>query len=133
MVVGYFHFETAGERDILGCEMKEVSGRPDPKHVEYVIRGTPELDGSRYDAPLHSPVEWFQPEDGEPRGCHGPQLFRLQLHQDSSYTSHIASDGGWRHRSAVERRRFSGPLGSLRTAEGGKSGVNAGMVILSGA
>jgi hypothetical protein len=29
----------------------------------------------------------------------------------------------WRDRSALERGRFGSPLGSLRTAEGGKSGV----------
>src|SRR5208337_464049 len=59
------------------------------------------------------------------RGCDCPQLFRLQFHQDSSYTSRIPSYGGWRFGSAVERRGFGCPLGSLRTAEGGKSGVNA--------
>jgi hypothetical protein len=28
-------------------------------------------------------------------GCYKAQLFRLQLHQDSSYTSHVASYGRW--------------------------------------
>ena len=32
----------------------------------------------------------------------------------------------WRHKSAVERGRFGCPLGILRTAEGGKSGVSNG-------
>jgi hypothetical protein len=60
---------------------------------------------------------------GESRGCHSAQLFLLQLHQDSSYTSHVPGDGRWCHRSAVERRGFGSPLGSLRATEGGKSGV----------
>ena len=50
-------------------------------------------------------------------------LFRLQFHQDSSYTSHVPSDGCWRDGSAVERRRPSCPQGSLRATEGGKSGI----------
>jgi hypothetical protein len=32
--------------------------------------------------------------------------------------------GRWRHGSALERSGFGDPLGSLRTAEGGKSGIN---------
>src|ERR1035437_1847621 len=55
-----------------------------------------------------------------------PKLFRLQLHQDSSYTSHVPGNGGWRDRSPVERRGLGCPLGSLRAAEGGKSGINVG-------
>src|SRR5580704_18153511 len=35
---------------------------------------------------LHPLVEWIQLETGEPRDCHGPQLFRVQFHQDSPYT-----------------------------------------------
>ena len=62
----------------------------------------------------------------ESRGGYGTQLFRLQLHQNSSYTSRVASYGRWRHGSALERRGPCSPLGSLRTAEGGKSGVNDG-------
>src|ERR1700685_2962462 len=60
----------------------------------------------------------------ESRRCHSAQLFLLQLYQDSSYTSHVPSHGRWRHRSALERRGFGCPLGSLLTAEGGKSSVN---------
>ena len=61
----------------------------------------------------HAPLQWFQPKAREPCRCYGPQLFCLQLHQDSSYTSHVSSDGRWRHRSAVERRGPGCPLGSL--------------------
>jgi len=57
------------------------------------------------------------------RGCNGTQLFRLQLHQDSSYTSRVPGNGYWRDRSVVERRRFGSPLGSLRAAKGGRSSV----------
>ncbi len=48
----------------------------------------------------------------------------LQLHQDSSYTSHVPGYGCWRDGSALERRGFGGPLGSLRATGGGNSGVN---------
>jgi len=51
-------------------------------------------------------------------------LFRLQLHHDSSYTSHVSGNGRWRDGSAVERRGSGSSLGSLRAAEGGKSGVS---------
>ena len=47
-----------------------------------------------YNEALHSLVEWIQPETGEPRRCHGPQLFRVQFYQDSPYTSHAPSYGG---------------------------------------
>ncbi len=49
----------------------------------------------------------------------------FEIHQDSSYTSHVPSHGRWRDGSAVERRGLGSPLGSIRTAEGGKSGANA--------
>jgi hypothetical protein len=87
-----------------------------------VIRGKAQLDGSRHNEALYALVERIQPQTGEPCYCHSPQLFRLQFHQDSSYTSHVPGDGGRRDRSAVERRGLSCPLGSLRAAEGGKSG-----------
>jgi hypothetical protein len=51
------------------------------------------------------------------------ERFRVQLHQHPSYTSHQSSDGGWRHRSAVERLRPGEAVGSLRTAEGAKHGM----------
>jgi hypothetical protein len=104
--------------------MKAVSGNPDPKHVSTSFVERQKLDGSHYDAPLHSPLEWFLAQTRESCGCDGAQLFRLQLHQNSSYTSRVFGYGRWRFGSAVERRRFGSPLGSLRTAEGGKSGVN---------
>jgi hypothetical protein len=56
--------------------------------------------------------------------CHGSQLFRLEFHQDSSYTSHVPGYGRWRHRSALERGGFGYRPGSLRAAEGGQSDVN---------
>jgi hypothetical protein len=59
------------------------------------------------------------------RSLASPKLFRLQLHQNPSYTSHVPSNGRRRRRSALECRRFGSPLGILRTAEGGKSGVAA--------
>ena len=55
---------------------------------------------------IHPSVEWIQPQARESRGYDRPELFRLQLHQDSSYTSHVPGYGRWRHRSAVECRRF---------------------------
>ncbi len=75
-------------------------------------------------ASLHPFVEWILSQTGEPCGRDRVKLLRLQLHQDSSYISYFCSNGCWCHRSAVERRRFGGSLGSLRTAEGGKSGMS---------
>ena len=49
----------------------------------------------------------------------GSRFFSLHLPQDSSYTSHVPGIGGWRHTSAVERRRLGSPLGVLRAAEHG--------------
>ena len=51
-----------------------------------------------------------------------PQVFCLQFHQVSSYTSHVSGDGRWRDGSTLERRGLGCPL-VLRAAEGGKSGV----------
>ena len=110
----------------IGCSTKDVSGNPDPKARFRLRCGASELDGSHYDAALHSPLEWLLAQTRESRGGYGTQLFRLQLHQNSSYTSRVASYGRWRHGSALERRGPCSPLGSLRTAEGGKSGVNDG-------
>jgi hypothetical protein len=39
------------------------------------------------------PVEWVLAQARESRGGDCPQLFRLQLHQDSSYTSHVPGHG----------------------------------------
>jgi|HubBroStandDraft_6_1064221.scaffolds.fasta_scaffold112413_3 hypothetical protein len=59
----------------------------------------------------------------------GSQLFRLQLHRDSSYTSHVPGEGRWRHGSFVERGGPGSPLGILRAAEGRKSRINEPMGI----
>ena len=45
------------------------------------------------------------------------------------YPSHAPGDGHWRDGSTLERRGFSGSLGNLRATEGGKSFVNARIVI----
>jgi ATP-dependent DNA ligase len=45
--------------------------------------------------------QWILPQAAESRGCYCPELFHLQLHQNSSYTSRVASNGGWRHRSPL--------------------------------
>ena len=74
-------------------------------------------------APLYAALEWIQPQARESCGCCCSQLFCLQLHQDSSYTADKPGYGRWRYGSAVERGRPSDPLGSLRTAEGGKSSM----------
>ncbi len=62
----------------------------------------------------------FLAEAAEPCGCDRPKLFRLQLHQNPSYTPHESSDGRWRNGSALERRGPCSPMGILRAAEGGK-------------
>jgi hypothetical protein len=51
--------------------------------------------------------------------------FAYNFIKNPSYTPHVPGNGRWRHRSALERGRFGGPLGILRTAEGGKSSVNS--------
>src|SRR6202522_2777374 len=83
-----------------------------------------ELDGTRYDAAIHTLEQRFFSQAGEPCRSHSLELLLLQFHQDSSYTSHVPRHGRWRYRSAVERRGLGCPLGSLRAVEGGKRGVN---------
>jgi hypothetical protein len=58
-----------------------------------VTRSASELDGSWHDEALFLPVEWILAETREPCRCYSLQLFRLQLHQDSSYTSHVPGNG----------------------------------------
>jgi hypothetical protein len=99
---------------------------PTPIDVKKVVVGYFHFETGWRHAPLHAPIERIFSQDGKPRSGDGPKLFCLQLHQDSSYTSHIPSDGCWRDGSAVERRGLGSPLGSLRTAEGGKSGMSEG-------
>jgi hypothetical protein len=48
--------------------------------------------------------------------------FAYNFIQDSPYTANEPGYGCWRDRSALERRGLGSPLGSLRAAEGGKSG-----------
>src|ERR1700687_3964201 len=110
----------------IGCSTKDVSGNPDPK-ARFRLRLWSVRIGRfalRCGATLASRMLLAQTR--ESRGGYGTQLFRLQLHQNSSYTSRVASYGRWRHGSALERRGPCSPLGSLQTAEGGKSGVNDG-------
>lgn len=52
-----------------------------------------------------------------------PQLFRLQFRQVSSYTSHVSGLVTGVTDRLLERRGLGCPLGVLRAAEGGKSGV----------
>ena len=61
--------------------------------------------------------------DGQPPSA-SPQLFRVQFHQDSPHAEDESGYGCWRDGSTLERREFGSPLGRLRAAEGGKSGVN---------
>jgi hypothetical protein len=67
-------------------------------------------------------LKWFQPRTREPRRCHGSKLFRLQLHQNPSYTSHVCSYARWRDRSAVSVADLVA-LWEAYEAEGGKSSV----------
>src|ERR1700738_3214369 len=60
---------------------------PRPKACFHVVRRTAELDSSHEHAALHSPLEWILPQTGESCRCDCSKLFRLQLHQDSSYTA----------------------------------------------
>ena len=96
----------------IGRDMKAVSGNPDYKPVStsFVERHnwTVRTTMRRYTRLSNGFSRKM-----ENHAADSPKLFRLQLHQDSSYTSHVPSDGGWRHRSALERRRFGCPLGSL--------------------
>jgi hypothetical protein len=93
--------------------------------VGYFHCGKAKLERSHQHEAVHSPVEWLFTQTGEPCRRHSPQLFRLQFHQDSSYTSHVPGHGCWRDGSALERGRLGCSLGSLRATEGGKSSVNA--------
>ena len=57
---------------------------------------------------------------GGSRGSNGTRLFRLQLHQNPSYTSHVSSHGRWCDGSTLGSKRSSSSLGaSERRAERG--------------
>jgi hypothetical protein len=77
----------------IGCDMKAVSGNPDFKHVSmsFVERQnwTVRTNMRRYTRLSTG----FFAQAGESRGCNSLKLFRLQFHQDSSYTSHESGDG----------------------------------------
>jgi hypothetical protein len=87
----------------IGGDMKDVSGNPDFKHVStsFVERQnwTVRTNMRRY-----TPVEWVFAEAREPRGSGRAELFRLQFHQNSSYTAHESSDGCWHYGSTVEHK-----------------------------
>src|SRR5580692_780985 len=112
-VVGYFAESRLvpswrlGQRDLATAKdfVNDLS-----KRVKGQVQITTDALRTYYDAPIHAPFKWVLPQIGEPGRCHGTQLFRL--HQDSSYTSHIASNGRWRYRSPVERRGFGKPTNS---------------------
>jgi hypothetical protein len=107
----------------IGCSTKDVSGNPDPKHVStsFVERQNWTLRTTlrRYTRLSNG----FSRKAGESCRCRCSELFRVQLHQDSSYTARVSSNGSRYHGSAVERGRFGNPLGRCRAAEGGKSGM----------
>ena len=67
-------------------------------------------------------VEWLFAQTGESRGC-TPSIISPTI--SSSFIVHFAClrPGRWRYGSALERRGLGCPLGILRAAEGGKSGV----------
>ncbi|MGC2399029.1 MAG: hypothetical protein WA510_04580, partial [Acidobacteriaceae bacterium] len=70
---GYFHFETARSKSLSKGRIGRYGERCAATRA----------------------YQWFQPEDGKSCGGDSAKLFRLQLHQDSSYTSHVPSYGGW--------------------------------------
>ena len=68
----------------------------------WVITEATELDGSHYSAPIHAPEQRIFSQARKPRGCDSAKLFRLQLHQNPSYTPHESGNGRRRYRSALE-------------------------------
>jgi hypothetical protein len=87
----------SGEADAKGRGRFWVVGYFD---FDFVCRA-PELDGSHHDATIYALIEWLLAQTGKSRGCYCPQLFRLQFHQDSPYTSHVPSNGRWCDGSAL--------------------------------
>src|ERR1700680_5192888 len=90
--------------------------KPRPEARFYIIRGASELERSHQHQAVYTIVEWVLAQAGESCGD-GVKLFRLQLRQNPSYTSHESGNGCWCDGSALERGRFGSPLGSLRAAE----------------
>ena len=97
----------------IGCDMKEVSGRPDPKHVStsFVERQNWSVRTSmrRYTRLSNG----FSRKLENHAAATALNYFAYNFIQDSSYTARESGNGGWCHGSAVERRGSGCPLGSL--------------------
>ena len=66
----------------IGCDMKVVSGDPDPEACEHVLRGAPQPEHANGHETLHPTDECFQQENPESRG-NGCNLRRtLQFRQN---------------------------------------------------
>ena len=104
--------------------MKAVAiknGQAQEKAAGFREMGTLQCDGCGEEFILACPMDF--PANWKITRRRRTELFRLQLHQDSSYTSRIVGYGSWRDRSTLGCGRLGYSLGSLGAAEGGKSGA----------
>ncbi len=72
-----------------------------PKTRQHQLCRAAELDAAKQQSALYAPEQRILAQVGESCCCGCIDLFRVQLHQDSSYTSHVASYGRWRYGSAL--------------------------------
>jgi len=90
-----------------------MNGRPDPKHVStsFVERQnwTVRTNMRRYTRLSNG----FSRKLANHAAATALNYFAYNFIKISSYTADKSSNGGWRHRSAVERRGLGSPLGSL--------------------
>ena len=97
----------------IGCDMKEVSGRPDPKHIS-----TSFVDRQNWSVPT-SIRRYTRLRNGFSRKVENHaaavaiNYFAYNFIQIHRYTPRVSGHGRRRNGSGVECRRFGSPLGSL--------------------
>jgi IS1 family transposase len=87
----------------IGCDMKVVSGNPDPKHVSTSFVELHENEHS----PFYSAHERILQESRKPRGSRCPLVHVLQLLPCPSDVARYASNGGRISRPRLGNRRAS--------------------------
>ena len=96
----------------IGCDMKVVSGNPDPKHVSTSFVERQNLVNADEYSPFYSPHECVLEEDRESCGFCGDLVYVLQLLPRASHIARNSRDGIRLIKSCLEHRGIVRPTAS---------------------
>lgn len=87
----------------IGCDMKVVSGDPDPRHVSTSFVERQNFDANGYPS-VYSFDQWILQEDREPCGCGFSLIHVLQLLPRPQNSPRYTCYGSWPNKPCMDHR-----------------------------